>query len=116
MRLIDADALMDEVDKSKHDNPHQPGLIRVNHRNEHDHFLRMIYDAPTVNAVVLPCKVGDTVYQADASRIYPITIKKLIYDAGHIAFDEEAIGKTVFLTREEAEAALAERKKRDERL
>lgn len=53
--------------------------------------------------VELPCRVGDTVYQADSIRIYPLTIKKLIYDAGHIAFDEEAIGKSIFLTPEEAE-------------
>ena len=57
MRLIDANALRDEVDKSKHNNPHPQGMIRVNHRNEHDHFLRMILDAPTVDAVeVMRCK------------------------------------------------------------
>ena len=50
-RLIDANALADEVDESKHYNPHPQGMIRVNHRNEHDHFLRMIMDAPTVDAV-----------------------------------------------------------------
>ena len=50
-RLIDANSLSEEVDKSKHNNPHPPGIVRVNHRNEHDHFLRMIYDAPTVDAV-----------------------------------------------------------------
>lgn len=50
-RLIDADALSDAVDKSKRNNPHPQGMIRVNHRNEHDHFLRMILDAPTVDAV-----------------------------------------------------------------
>jgi hypothetical protein len=50
-RLIDANTLSDEVDKSKHNNPHPPGMVRVNHRNEHEHFLRMIYDAPTVDAV-----------------------------------------------------------------
>lgn len=50
-RLIDANALSKEVDKSKHNNPHPPGMVRVNHRNEHDHFSRMIYDAPTVYAV-----------------------------------------------------------------
>ena len=56
-RLIDADALSVEVDKSKHNNPHPPGMVRVNHRNEHDHFMRMIYDAPTVDAVeVVRCK------------------------------------------------------------
>lgn len=55
-RLIDANALSEEVDKSKHNNPHPPGMVRVNHRNEHEHFLRMIYDAPTVDAVIIPDK------------------------------------------------------------
>lgn len=41
-RLIDANTLCDEVDKSKHYNPHPQGMVRVNHRNEHDHFFRMI--------------------------------------------------------------------------
>lgn len=57
MRLIDADALSVEVDKSKHHNPHSQGLLSVNHTNEHDHFIKMIYDAPTVDAVeVVRCK------------------------------------------------------------
>ena len=50
-RLIDANALADKADESKHNNPHPQGVVRVNHRNEHDHFLRMIYNAPTVDAV-----------------------------------------------------------------
>ena len=45
-RLIDAYVLSDKVDESKYNNPHPPGMVRVNHRNEHDHFLRMILDAP----------------------------------------------------------------------
>ena len=52
------------------------------------------------------CKHGDTVYQADTERVYELEVKKIIYDCGHIAFDSEAIGKTVFPTREAAEAAL----------
>ncbi len=56
--------------------------------------------------VVLPCKPGDTVYQADAERIYELGIRKIIYDCGHIAFDIAAVGKSVFLTREEAEEEL----------
>ena len=71
-----------------------------------DDAVCLIDDATTVDAVELPCKVGDTVYQVDANKIYPVTIKNLIYDAGHIAFDENAIGKSVFLTRKEAEAKL----------
>lgn len=61
--------------------------------------------------VVPPCKVGDTVYQTDnAGNIYSGQIKRIIYDATNsIAFDERAIRKAVFLTREEAKKALVER-------
>lgn len=53
---------------------------------------------------VRPLQVGDTVYETDGVNIYESTVKKLVYDAGSIDFDEEAIGKSVFLTREEVEA------------
>ena len=54
MRLIDADALSVKVEESKHNNPHG-GLARL--KNEHNHFWRMICDAPTVDAVeVVRCK------------------------------------------------------------
>ena len=56
--------------------------------------------------VVLPCKVGDTVYQIDAERVYESEVKWIIFDCDDIAFDERAIGVSIFLTREEAEAAL----------
>ena len=71
--------------------------------------LRELYEAEKEGRLVLlPCKVGDKVYQIDAERVYESEVKGIIYDAGHIDFDERAIGKTVFLTREEAEAALAQ--------
>ena len=54
----------------------------------------------------LPCKVGDTVYQIDAERVYESEVKWIIFDCNDIAFDERAIGVSIFLTREEAEAAL----------
>ena len=50
-RLIDANELWDEVEKSKHDNPHTIAKVKLNHRQEHDHFLNMIFNAPTVDAV-----------------------------------------------------------------
>lgn len=62
---------------------------------------------------VSPCKVGDTVYQFDAERIYESRIRNVIYETNGIAFDEQAIGKTVFLTREEAERALKENKRNE---
>ena len=51
-------------------------------------------------------KIGDTVYQIDACRVYTITIQKTIYDCGHIAFDDDAIGKSVFLLEDDAKKAL----------
>ena len=74
--------------------------------------------------VVLPCKVGDTVYIVDEK--FPAEIEEIrihpqgiffeyvqfdrsyelteVWDCGSFCIDD--IGKTVFLTREEAEAAL----------
>lgn len=52
--------------------------------------------------IELPCKVGDIVYQTDGVKIYESTIKNVIYETESIAFDERAIGQSIFLTREEA--------------
>lgn len=55
--------------------------------------------------VVLPCKV----YETDGVRVYEHTVREVIYEtAGGPAFDKNAIGKSIFLTREEAERALQE--------
>lgn len=63
--------------------------------------------------IVLPVKVGDTVYQTDGIRIYESEIKEIIicnhiifYETSGIAFDKSAIGTSIFLTKEEAEQAL----------
>ena len=58
--------------------------------------------------IVPPCKVGDKVYQTDGVKVYEGIIKKIVYDAHIIVFDETAIGKSIFLTKEEAEAKLKE--------
>ena len=67
--------------------------------------------------IVVPCKIGDTVYQADAVRIYELEIfdislrkGKPYYETESIDFDWDAIGKSVFLTKEEAEKAIAKMK------
>ena len=55
--------------------------------------------------VVLPCKV----YETDGVRVYEHTVREVIYEtAGGPAFDKNAIGKSIFLTREEAERASRE--------
>ena len=50
-RLIDAYSLAEQVWESKDKNPHRDIKIARNHSLEHEHFLKMICLAPTVDAV-----------------------------------------------------------------
>ena len=68
--------------------------------------------------IVPPFKIGGKVYQTDGTRIYESTIleiictsKRTVYITQGISFDETAIGTSIFLTREEAEAKLKESEK-----
>ena len=77
--------------------------------------LRELYKADKEGrVVVLPCKVGDVLYAAESAPVIPLhVIEVAIYLAleGEDGGDYERIsniGKTVFLTREEAEKALQE--------
>lgn len=55
--------------------------------------------------IILPCKV----YETDGVRVYEHTVREVIYEtAGGPAFDKNAIGKSIFLTRAEAERASQE--------
>lgn len=66
--------------------------------------------------VVLPCKVGDTLFRVFAGEILEHKVGNMRYLAIQGRWDivtypfcpymESSIGKTIFLTREEAEAAL----------
>ena len=59
--------------------------------------------------------VGYVVYQTDGTRLYRskvtdiITVgERIIYDTDSVAFDERAIGHSIFLTKEDAEARMKE--------
>ncbi len=112
--LISREALLNKI----YENPETSHNLRV------AQLLESIMCAPAVNAVVLPCNVGDTVYTpqdfgaeylpfVDSGKVFAISIDghnmwiSVQYDSGlkyyHTADD---IGKTVFLTCEEAEKAL----------
>lgn len=55
--------------------------------------------------IILPCKV----YETDGVRVYEHTVREVIYEtACGPVFDKNAIGKSIFLTRAEAEKALQE--------
>ena len=85
-----------------------------------------IADHLLANGVIVPpCKVGDAVYSIveGINLIFVGEVYEYVVGRGHfvfrstrkgyltLAFTEEDIGKTVFLTKEEAEKALAERSK-----
>jgi len=73
-------------------------------------FLAVMNAEKDGRLVVPKCKAGDRVYQTDGIRIYESKVKRILFDTDNIAFDERAIGTSVFQTREEAEAALKEQK------
>lgn len=138
MRLIDADALTEKLMYDTTKTAIGGGEYVVTWR-----IRDAIEDAPTVDAVVLPCKPGDTVFvlwrladpdicskcpdfhwggmgdshecgktedgfrSAECIEIQEWTANRDRI-LGWIGFDE--FGKTVFLTRAEAEAALAKMK------
>ncbi len=56
MRLIDADALQDEIQKSKMQNPHKDAKTATNHELEHDHFMQMVVLQPTAQEEIVRCK------------------------------------------------------------
>ena len=122
-RLIDANALLELVQYrlpiDNHTGEVIAGCVNITRR--------IIENAPTVDAVVLPCKIGDSLWcvyspprpanPADKGKWYMgeyevarfhYGVKGLsieMYCFGTVSVKE--IGKTVFLSREEAESALA---------
>lgn len=134
MRLIDADALNEAVEHidwySVNGGKLTPGATSFTGLFKATDIFAAIENAPTVEAVILPCKLGDPVYVirecschcADVHRkskrrkcsekVY-LGQKLRAYHCGYVTeahFELKHIpnfGKMVFLTREEAEAALA---------
>ena len=59
--------------------------------------------------VVLPCKVGDTIWRIKCFADWPDIGKPYVEADAFLYRDIHYFGKTVFLTREEAEEALAQK-------
>lgn len=74
--------------------------------------------------MIAPCKIGDTLYRVFAGEIFEHRVGSMKYFAIQGRWDietypfcpyvESSIGKTIFLTREEAENVLKEKKNVDE--
>lgn len=61
------------------------------------------------HVIILPCKVGDTIWRLKRTfETYPDKSKPYTEADGFLLQDIWNVGKNVFLTREEAEKALAE--------
>ena len=83
-----------------------------------EHIRELLRAEKDGRLVVLPCKVGDTIYRCGdpIKKIYEWQIayvevyedETVFVDDSDNTFVEADIGKTVFLTREEAERALEE--------
>lgn len=76
-----------------------------------------VEDMPPVNAVELPCKVGDKIFEVYRCKIYEQTVKGFttsdrieLINCETKNFYWFEIGKKVFLTREDAEKALEDLK------
>ncbi len=93
--------------------------------NKDSHYTDSLADYLLENGVIVPpCKVGDVVWNRKAEPYKVISIeyfsRKVTYlhcvspvtNIGHtFAVGKRSLGKTVFLTREEAENALKERER-----
>ena len=92
-------------------------LDKLLHQTDDDALLRELAKADKEGrVVVLPCKVGDKLYRVFAGEIFEHRVGSMKYFAIQGRWDietypfcpcvESSIGKTVFLSREEAEKAL----------
>ena len=115
MRLIDADALFKALERA----------AWYNNMDRDEIAEEILLQMPTIDALVLPCRVGDTVYVengddeaphfVDAGKVFAIGIDEggimwfsVRYESGLKYYHtSNEIGKTLFLTREEAESKLA---------
>ena len=80
--------------------------------NKDSHYVENLADYLLENGVIVPpCKVGDTIYmivekRAKVTREYFRFVKKTKLTFLNLERVLEAFGKTVFLTKEEAQKAL----------
>ena len=115
MRLIDADVLLKHLTNCI-------GTTKGMFRSVCVAIKCFVEQMPTVDAVILPCKIGDTLYDIyeavnnGGDSIQEYRVKELRFQIdkrGRVSMTVDGVlimlddfNKTVFLTREEAETAL----------
>lgn len=118
-RLIDANAIVRVIKRERCENCNSYDGIKCR-ACDADDFMGILEDAPSVDAVEVPCKIGDFVWairsfkghkhpqRGIVSDMYFIKGMKLQIVVKYVARGEW--GKTVFATDKEAYAAIGERK------
>ena len=93
--------------------------LNISDRQNYEDLIFNIEDMTPVNAVELPCKIGDKIYElckmCNAVHEYEVVGYRYKYEMVFIECDmreltDKDIGVIAFLTREEAERALEELK------
>lgn len=137
---IEREAALEKVIEVKHHDPELSGVVLHRYIKEIDlkdipaadvvpvvhgelteHIHELLRAEQDGRLVVLPCKVGDELWSFStypAARVYGFTVTDINTLNGRTVLNtlgcgtlwERDIGKTVFLTREEAEKALEARK------
>lgn len=116
-------AMRSALDQAQEAKQQLSDIVRILGCYDIDHLNELIQAEKDGRLMVLPCKTGDTLwsfYYYPTSGICKIAVTAVstldgitvINTDNYGVIQEKDIGKTVFLTREEAEAAL---KKREDR-
>ena len=103
-RYIDADALVENIKRVYCADCNNYNEVRCRACGTDD-AITMIDDAPTVEVIVVPCKLGDPIYRVCAPkgiRQRP-NVRKLYLTWNNLRKSLEDFGTLVFLTEKEAE-------------
>ena len=68
--LISRKALMQEIEKSMNNNPHTEPKVKVNHEQEHKHFMCLLSKQPTAYDVEKVVEVLQSLSNAEADYYY----------------------------------------------
>ena len=71
-RLIDVEKLIEDIEKSRKENPHNDIKIASNHNFEHFHFIKLVNEQPTafdVDKVVSELETRRKEYENEAYKI-----------------------------------------------
>lgn len=82
------------------------GIILTNEHCEQYRNWKALYEDGKL--LELPCKVGDKIYMIICTKIVNSFISEFIFSLKFYEYNKNNFGKTIFLTREEAEKKLEE--------